>query len=190
MKRLACFLTILLISVATYAADIQPAFEALRGIPVDYSPTGQVCEQVARLQLSEKYLPGQYDIAVGVEYIVAGRTVGELDIVIVDKASQNVVLVGEVKCWRSMGGGLSKAQKQRARFVRTLQTQPDQIVYKAKEGANFVSEQFRGTKYVAIAQQGSVRAGFDLELNYSLQELMQLRGKLLDCQAQGQCPTP
>lgn len=190
MKLFTGLLATLLMTVSVQAADIQPAFDALKGIPVDYSPTGQVCEQVARLQLSEKYVAGQYDIAVGVEYIVAGRTVGELDIVVVDKASQNVVLVGEVKCWRSMGGGLSKAQKQRARFVRTLQSQPEQIVFKAKEGASFASEQFQGTKYIAIAQQGSLRAGFDVELNYSLQELMQLRGKLIDCQAQGQCPVP
>lgn len=110
--------------------------------------------------------------------------------VVVDRTSNAVALVGEVKCWKSIKGGLAKARTQRARFLRTLNTQPNQIVFDAKEGANFSSEQFRGANFIAIAQNGSKAQGFDIELTYTLKELMALRGQLLDCQSQGKCATP
>ena len=116
--------------------------------------------------------------------------IGELDIVVVNRKSNAVELVGEVKCWKSVSGGLSKAQKQRERFLRTLSNQPDQIVFTAKEGGAFSSEQFDGSNFIAIAQSGSKSKGFDSELAYTLKELMDLRGQLLDCQAQRKCATP
>ena len=190
MKHFSFFLFILALAGPAFATSTQPAFDALKTKAVDYGPTGQICEQVARLELAEKYLPAQYDIAVGVEYAVAGRTIGELDIVIVDKRSNAVELVGEVKCWKSVSGGLAKARKQRARFLRTLSSRPDQIVFKAKEGGAFSSNQFQRSTFIAIAQNGAKTEGFDMELTYTLRELMDLRGQLLDCQSQGKCAIP
>ena len=190
MKNFSLVLIFLAFVSPAFATSTQPAFDALKNLAVDYSPTGQICEQVARLELATKYQPAQYDIAVGVEYSVAGRTIGELDIVVVDKKSKAVELVGEVKCWKSVSGGLSKAQKQRARFLRTLNTQPDQIEFDAKEGGTFSAQQFQRSNFIAIAQNGSKSQGFDVELTYTLRELMDLRGQLLDCQSQGKCATP
>lgn len=190
MKATVGFLSAFLFAGSVFAASTQSLFDALKDKPVDYGPTGQICEQVARLELAEKYLPAAYDIAVGIEYDVAGRTLGELDIVIVDKNSKAVALVGEVKCWRNVSGGLDKARAQRARFLRTLQTQPNQIVFRAKEGGSFTASQFQGANFVAIAQSGSLAKGFDLELTNTLQELMNLRSQLQDCQSQGICAKP
>lgn len=189
MKRFASFSIVLLFSFSVFATDTRPAFDALKGKPVDYTPIGQICEQVARLQLAEEFGANQFNINVGVEYAVNNRTVGELDIVITEKASQQVVVVGEVKCWKDMSGGLRKAREQRARFQRTLKTQPREIVFGAKEGGKFSSDQFQETKYIAIAQSGSKSAGYDVDLVYTLDELMQLRSQLMQCQSDGECPT-
>lgn len=189
MRKFILGFIAVLFSVPAFATSTQPAFDALKNKPVDYGPSGQICEQVARLELAEKYTPASYDIAVGVEYSVGGRTIGELDVVVVDRKSNTVALVGEVKCWKSVKGGLAKARTQRARFLRTLNTQPNQIVFDAKEGTPFSSDQFLGANFIAIAQNGSKAQGFDVELTYTLKELMALRGQLLDCQSQGNCPT-
>lgn len=178
------------LSLSVFAKDIQPAFEALKDRAVDYGPIGQICEQVARLQLAEQYEPAQYEINIGVEYNVQNRTIGELDIVITDKSSHDVVLVGEVKCWNNISSALKKAQNQRARFQRTLKSQGDEIVFDSKEGGNYTSEEFAGTKFISIAQSGSTQYGFDVDLTYTLDELMKLRAKLLRCQDERQCPKP
>jgi len=184
------FAAILFVSASVFANDIQPVFEALRDQPVDYEPVGQICEQVARLQLYNEYPSNRYTINVGVEYSVQHRTIGELDIVISENKTREVVLVGEVKCWKDLGGALDKAKDQRSRFIRTLQKQGPSIVFESHEGAPFVARHFRSPKYVAIAQLGSVNKGFDINLDYTLHELMELRELLLRCQAQGECARP
>lgn len=190
MKAALVLGVLLFLGNSALASSTQPLFDQLKSEPVDYTPTGQICEQVARLELADKYLPGEFDIAVGVEYSVAGRTIGELDIVITERKSNQVALVGEVKCWKDVGAGLTKALQQRQRFVRTLAEKGGQIKFNSKEGKPFGAQQFQSPQYVAIAQAGSQTQGFDLELGHDLRELMSLRGELLDCQAQGKCPVP
>lgn len=192
MKCFALALVGLFVSLSTFAADLQPVFEALKNEAVDYEPSGQVCEQVARLQFAQKYKPEQYQITGGIEYNVLNRTIGELDLVILDRKSQAVVLVGEVKCWKSLDGALDKAHDQRSRFINTLQKHGENIVFEAKDGGEYHAQQFQSPspKFISIAQAGSTKHGFDAELGYSLHELMQLRTMLLKCQDQGQCPRP
>ena len=187
MKRLSAILVLLAIALPVFATDIQFEFDALKGRAVDYRPVGQICEQVARLELAETYLPGDYDISVGVEYAVGGRTIGELDVVVVEKASGSVALVGEVKCWKNVNNGLVKARNQRERFLRTLSAEPNKIVFTSKEGQQFRSVQFQGADFIAIAQKGSKTQGFDAELNHTLDELMALRERLMLCQSQRTC---
>lgn len=186
---LSAFLS-LFFSINAIAADILPMFEALKNRPVDYEPMGQICEQVAREQLLENYPKSQYHITIGIEYSVSRMTIGELDVVVIDSKTQDVILVAEVKCWRNMDGGLKKAKEQRARFIRTLQKQGSSVRYYAHEGGNFRSEQFKKTKFIAIAQNGSEEHGFDVGLDFTLRELMELRDMLLRCQASKQCPRP
>lgn len=176
-------------SNALALGDLNSIFEALKDKPVNYAPTGQICEQVARLKYAEVYDPSQFDLNVGVEYKVNGTTIGELDLVITDKSNHQVALVGEVKCWRNVQGALNKAHKQRARFISTLQSQGNRIVFSAKEGASFNAGQFSNPKYVAISTLGTVSSGFDTEIEYSLDEMMQLRDRIMQCQAEGKCPT-
>jgi hypothetical protein len=179
-----------LVSLNAVAGDIQVAFEALKNSAADYEPTGQVCEQVARLQFAEKYNSDQYEITGGISYNVQKRTIGELDLVIVDRQTHAVVLVGEVKCWKNLKDALDKAHDQRVRFVNALRKSGDQIVFDSEDKEVFHAEQFKDAKFISIAQQGATESGFDVDLGYTLRELMQLRGLLLNCQSQNRCPRP
>ncbi|WP_415062626.1 hypothetical protein [Bdellovibrio sp.] len=188
--RTLIFSVLLFIGSNAHAlGDLKSIFDALKDKPVNYEPTGQICEQVARLKYAEVYDPSQFDLNVGVEYKVSGTTIGELDLVITNKSNHQVALVGEVKCWRNVQGALNKAHKQRARFISTLQSQGNRIVFLAKEGAPFKAAQFVNPKYVAISTLGTVSSGFDTEIEYSLDEMLQLRESLMRCQAEGKCPT-
>jgi hypothetical protein len=190
MKLFTSFFFAFLFSATALARDVQPVFEALKNLPVDYEPAGQICEQVTRLQLAQQYKSDKYDITIGIEYAVNHRTIGELDVVVVDKATHNVVISAEVKCWKSLSGALNKARDQRTRVQRTLQKSGNQIVFTAHEGGHFTADNFRNVKWMSVAQLGSKAAGFDAELAFTLSELMDLRMMLIRCQDQGQCPKP
>src|SRR5690606_9004921 len=111
-----------LISFQVFAGDTSALFEELRDLPISYEQKGQICEQVARLQLDDIYPPHAYDINIGIEYIVHNRTIGELDVVVTDKQTRDVILIAEVKCWKNLKGALNKAKDQRSRFIRTLKS--------------------------------------------------------------------
>lgn len=191
MKQIFVLIFGLLLGAGSFASgNLNEMFDNLKDRAVDYTPTGQVCEQVARVQFSEQYPTDRFDLNVGVEYGYQGKTIGELDLVVTDKNTKEVVLVGEVKCWRDAKSALSKALNQRARFIRSLKNYQGSLVFDAKEGVPFSAGQFVSPKYVAISQEGTKYAGFDAELGFSLNELMTLRDQLMQCQSQGQCPRP
>lgn len=198
MKNLSIWTGFVLIaflhSFASLAVEVTPemreAFEALKTEAVSYEAAGQICEQVARLQLRGKFAPPQYEIHVGVEYRVQGQSIGELDLVIRDQQSQKVVLVGEVKCWKSLEGALEKAQEQRARFLQALRRKGISIQFDAKEGGTFEASDFQGVAFISISQAGGTGKGFDEALPFDLYQLKELRTLMLRCQSQGPCPKP
>jgi hypothetical protein len=186
-----CLLSLLVFAASpVLAADLQAVFESLKSKAVDYETSGQICEEVARLEFAKKYDPSLYLITGGVEYKIQKQVVGELDLIIVDRQSQEVVLIGEVKCWKSPKDAIAKAQEQRARFQSTLKKYPGQIVFDSDEGLVFQAGQFQHPQFISIAQAGTSVQGFDYELSYTLQELMQVRNLMLRCQSQGRCPKP
>lgn len=190
MKSLFLFLGLCL-SLSTEAADLQPVFEALKQSGVNYEPDGAVCEQVARLKLAETYPTADFLVTGGVEYATGGETLGELDIVIFDKATQKVVLVAEVKCWKNLMSAMDKLKMQRDRFTWNLTQFPHRIQFVSYEGLHIDATQFpKDLQFKSISQMGGVRRGFDQELEFSLGELKELRTRLLKCQAWGDCARP
>lgn len=169
-------------------ANLREIFEQIKDVPVSYDPDGIVCEQVARVELAKEYPPARFDIAVGIEYRLKENTLGELDIVIFDKTTHNVVLVAEVKCWKSYAGGLDKAMEQRGRFTWVLQNNPKTLKMLSHEGLQVKSEQFIANKnYQTISQLGGVHYGYDRELTFTLRELKRLRTMLLRCKVWEGC---
>ncbi|WP_415064021.1 hypothetical protein [Bdellovibrio sp.] len=188
------FLSILsvLFSAVCFAGDIEPVFEALKSSAVNYEPDGAVCEQVARLRLQEDYPDKDFLLATGIEYSTGGQTLGELDLVVINRTTQKVVLVMEVKCWKNYGQALDKAKAQRDRFTWNLTKYPHQIRFTTYSDLHLRPEQFEGnaTVFRSLSHAGGIRHGFDMELGFTLSELRDLRMKLLKCQAWGGCPRP
>ncbi len=174
-------------SLAAPAAPIQDLFTQLRDSGLNYEVVGTVCEQVSRLELQKVYPVSQYEVVNGIEYGDATRTIGELDVVVFDKATKKAVLVGEVKCWKDLKSAIAKARDQRFRFQKSLAKDIALHDYQT----DYDKEQFSSVqKYVAIAPKGAKAAGFEVDMENSLGELMQLRDMLMTCQDQGQCAPP
>lgn len=171
-------------------AKLQPLFEALKNTGVNYKPDGTVCEQIVILQMQQTYPVDQYTVTAGVEYEIGDGTLGELDLVIQNKATQQVELVGEVKCWRDFGSAMDKAKVQRDRFLWNLTQFPDKITFVAHDKSlQFTEANFHGlNKFIFISNIGGVRKGFDLEIPYNLPETRELQEALVHCQNKGLCP--
>lgn len=185
------FFASVLFSISAFAADTEAYFEALKQSGINYEPDGAICEQVAKLHYREEYPAGPFLITTGVEYSTGVLTLGELDIVVIDRATQKVVLVSEVKCWRNLQQALDKAKSQRLRFQWNLEKHSQQMQFDSYEGLPFNVAQFdSSTQYRSLSQAGGVKKGFDAELELTLSELKQLRMRLLKCQAWGECRRP
>jgi hypothetical protein len=181
--RLASIL-VLFFSLNTFAAPLPELLEDLRDSGVNYEIVGTVCEQVARLELQKQYPPQNFEIINGIEYGDNDGVIGELDVVVFEKATKKAVLVGEVKCWRDLRSALSKAKEQRRRFVLNLSRKIELHDYES----SFDKSQFDHIqKYVAIAPKGSDAYGFEMAMENSMEELMKLRQMLMECQDRGQC---
>src|SRR5690606_19697162 len=120
----------------------------------DYEIIGTVCEQVAKLQLELAYTPDQYTVKTGIAYGDGKRTIGELDVVVFRNSDSEAILVGEVKCWRKMGSGLSKAREQRSRFKQNIKRGSEIELYDvSNRSLRYRPDQFdEAITYVAISQ--------------------------------------
>lgn len=171
---------------APNSKSVDEYFETLSYDKVDFEPQGMVCERVAIREVESLYPSANYDIINSIRYDDKKTTIGELDVVVIDKSTNKVEAVAEVKCWRSFNGALKKAKEQRMRFLTYLNRS---ITIEDKDGKHYSKDQFKNIqKYFSISQSGGVNQGFDFELSLDFKELMLLRGKLLDCKAQGRCP--
>lgn len=168
------------------SARVDEYFEILSKDKVDFEPQGMVCERVAVREVESIYPAANYNIINSIRYDDKKTTIGELDVVIIDKNTDKVEAVAEVKCWKSFNGALKKAKEQRMRFLTYLNRS---IIIEDKDGKRYSKDQFKNIqKYFSISQAGGVNQGFDFELSLTFKELMELRGRLLDCKAQGRCP--
>lgn len=164
---------------------IQKYFDILKNESTDFEPTGAVCERVAVRELVAEYPADKYFIKNGIQYDERNMTIGELDVVVFDKATGMVEAVAEVKCWKSFEGARKKAKEQRMRFQTYLNKN---IVIYDNEGKKYLKNQFALVRrYFAISQFGGVGQGFDVELPLDFKEMMELRKRLLDCRAFKNC---
>lgn len=165
---------------------IDEYFELLSYEKTDFEPVGAVCERVAVREVEPLYPSSQYEIKNGLQYDERKTTIGELDVVVFDKSTGKVEAVAEVKCWRSFQGALKKAKEQRMRFLTYLNKN---IVITDHDEKRYSKDVFNNIqKYFSISQDGGVNQGFDFELSLDFKELMELRKRLLDCNAEGRCP--
>lgn len=185
---------VLFLSLSSVAfAGLQEDFEALKSVPRDYTDSGSICEEVARLRIAEEYQAPQYTVEVGIAYGNAERTIGELDIIIFDNNLHKAIKLGEVKCWKDARGGLKKAQDQRARFLKNIRSGNGRNLEFVNTATHqrYDAEQFlHVNEFISIAQKGTTAVGYDMEMEYSLGEFNALRMKMIQCQKQGECAKP
>lgn len=169
---------------------LQPLFEAIKNAGVNYKPDGTVCEQIVVLQTQQSFPADRYAITTGVEYEIGDGTLGELDLVVVNRETQRVELVGEVKCWHDFGAAMDKAKYQRDRFLWHLTQFPEKITFIAHDPTfKFTEASFHGlNQFIFISQVGGVKKGFDQEIPYNLEEMRELQEALVRCQNSRACP--
>ncbi|MFV8257224.1 hypothetical protein ACNQKP_05445 [Bdellovibrio bacteriovorus] len=188
------FLLSTLLSVSTaQAKDIRPLFEALADSGARYEIVGTVCEQVAKLNLEQDYPAPDYYVVTGIYYGNKKHVIGELDVVVFRSNDNKAVLVGEVKCWTNLSSARSKAMDQRQRFKAALSNGGGLIMgcTSQQAGCSFSKKNFKAVeKFVSISQDGGEKRGFDMTLGYSLEEMMDLREQLMQCQQRGECERP
>jgi hypothetical protein len=167
-------------------------FDKLKNSGHNLEPTGAICEDVAQLRFAEKYPEPQYKVVTGIEYSDRDGTLGELDLIVFNNQTQVAEVVAEVKCWKNAKSGLKKAKTQIARFVKNVKsTKALKFKWLSQPQLSLTKTQFnKVSSYLYIAQANTLNDGYDYELPYTLQELMQLRGDLINCQASGNCAKP
>jgi hypothetical protein len=189
--KLFALLGALFFSLNVLAANWAEDFEALKSIPRSYQDSGAICEEVARLDVQKQFPAPQYEVIVGIAYGDGTRTIGELDVVVFDHNSNHVVRIGEVKCWKSLSGGLNKARDQRGRFLKNRRSNKQLYFKSTSNNQEFSQDAFEGVNdFITIGQLGSVAAGYDQELGYTLNEMHQHTGDMLRCQKAGLCAKP
>lgn len=166
-------------------------FAALKNVPRSYEDAGAICEEVARLDFKKEYPTPQYTVEVGIAYGDGMRTIGELDVVVFDNNTHKVIRIAEVKCWKKMGAGLDKALNQRARFLKNIRSGGNIILESTTTHQEYDRSAFEYVNdFITVGQKGSVSAGYDKELNYTLKELHEHQMDMIKCQNQGQCARP
>jgi hypothetical protein len=189
--KLSVFVSAFLFSLNLFAANWAEDFEALKSVPRSYEDSGAICEEVARLDVRKQFPAPQYVVEVGIAYGDGSRTIGELDIIVFDLNMQRVVRIGEVKCWKSFSGGLSKAREQRTRFLNTIRSNGPVYFKNTSTGQMYDQAWFKGINdFITIGQAGAVSNGYDQELDYNLNELHEHTGDMILCQKIGQCAKP
>lgn len=165
-------------------AHLQEVFNALKDKPANYRTSGTICENVAAVEMKQKYPPTKFYVTTGVEYEVGDGILGELDLVILNLETQRIELLAEVKCWQDFDAAMRKAQDQRERFLSNLKAHPESITFKPQyPEQQFTSENFSSiANYYFIAQKGSTQKGFDWEISYSAEDLDILQDALMKCQ--------
>lgn len=180
------FLFALGFSSSASALSLQEAFDQLKRNEISYEAKGTICEQVANLSLAKDYPAPQFRIINGITYSNLERVIGELDVVVLNNQSQKVELIAEVKCWADLSKAQTKAQDQRSRFLKSIRSSSELWISTADE--EFSKQQFADIKrLISISNRGGSIHGFDLELPFSMQELMVLRRALLQCFEQNLC---
>lgn len=186
MKNMISFI-LFLIAPTILFADFNEDFESIKNNGRNLEDKGAICEEIAQQEFQKKY-PNSL-VFNGISYSGKNGSIGELDIVVMDKYSKSVFLIAEVKCWSNLRDGLEKAREQRDRFLKHVNSSREiQFHYNKDRDFKFTKQNFRAVRdFLSMGQKGAKAKGFDLELKYDLTELMKMRTEIMKCQYQGTC---
>lgn len=185
------FVLVSLLTINSFAG-LSEDYHTLKNSGKSLEAIGTICEEVTQLRYIEQYPEPEYRVLTGIAYSDKDRTVGELDLIVFDNKTHNAIIIGEVKCWKDAKSGLKKAREQRKRFIDNVQSSKA-LTFKwlSDPKEKFTKTQFNKTNtFISVSQLGTKAKGFDVELEYTLEELMQLREDIMRCQDSGECVKP
>lgn len=183
-------------STATISAagPVDDAYELHKNDGVDLQPIGTICEYLAKDVLEKRYDPDFYRVVIGVQYGESRNAMGELDLTVVDLEYNEAVFIGEVKCWKDPRAGLAKAKKQINRFRKANdQNRVNWLKILSPGYTDFVVSKrtYRNSYEVGyVAPKGTRKAGYTHELDLTLDQAMDLRRRIMNCQESGKCKRP
>jgi hypothetical protein len=178
------FLALSLSCTSVFARTMQDAYDHLKGTLPRGATLGMVCEQLAKWKFSEMYPEPKFDVETGIEYRdTTGRTVGELDLVIFDRRTGNVKLVGETKCKNEHRRKEAKklASRQLHRLRTFLNLDPNlSFTSTIRRGVRYSVEQFYGyIKYAIILPRSETAHSNVNDLDFSLDQIRGLHRRLV-----------
>jgi Holliday junction resolvase-like predicted endonuclease len=169
---------------------LEADYAALKDSGAYLGITGTICEEVARLDVADEYKEPEYSVVTGIAYGNSRKVIGELDVIVFENRTGDVVKIAEVKCWKDLEGGLQKAMDQRQRFLKNVQ-KGGLYFQSTHDKRQYSQKHFRKVKdFETIGQQGAKDYGYTRELEHSLEDLMALRKRIMDCQATAECKRP
>ena len=157
-------------------------FDQLKDLDVNYKVIGYILEKLAKIQLQSAYPRGKYEIIGGLQYQEAGgRTVGELDIVVLDREAGTAELVAEAKLSGNLYRAGRKASSQLGRFQNYLNSgKIAKFHFIENPSRVFTMAQFKDVdEYWRIGNTGAIDAGFDYEIDLTREEGDILQQRLL-----------
>lgn len=174
------------------AREVQADMARLSQIPAKYEVFGTICEYLSMLRLEETYPTKEYSIEVGIEYRQNGRVIGEIDVVVFRNSDMEAVLVGQVKCRKSMSSARKHASEQNHRFYKTV-LGGESVTYRSTSKTSLAihpTQMDEVETFITAAQDGGEEYGFDLSVGHDLDTVSHMRDELLACQKDGKCPQP
>lgn len=147
--------------------------KTLSGVDRDWGNVGFILEELLRIHLQwTRYPLDDYLVATSLKYMGGGKTIGELDLVVIRRGDGHVVEVGQVKFSRNPRQVVRKAREQIVRFKNALR---DGKVEKLKwsdtdAAAPSLSAFTEQTRHITYGCLDSVSSGFDYELDIDRDE--------------------
>lgn len=153
----------------------------IRDLHHDFGKLGSIVEALAHAHFLTIYPTNDFEIIPNVTYQdPAGRTLGELDIVVFERATGEAVLVVETKASARLRRAGQEAAAQLHRFRYCLEAGLiDNFSYGAPFHRAIRPEHFlEVTEYVRVGPDGALGAGFDYEADIRPEEIEALRSQV------------
>ena len=147
-----------------------------------WGSTGFVLEALAVNQFDQALNSNEFKTINNLTYQdKAGRTVGELDVIIWNLRENRAVVVYEAAVSDRLHRKAVPSRNQLRRFELALQKHDvAQILHPYDDSWAFTPEQFEQSRFEVLGSQGAIAAGFDAEVDITFAEAEFLQRKLID----------
>jgi hypothetical protein len=157
-------------------------YAGIKDSDFDFGKEGSVMEALAFAACAQKFPEPRFEILPNLEYQGAGsRTLGELDLVVLDREKARVVLVVEVKLKSSFLKSDRRARDQLYRFQSHLnEGRITRFLYNRDRKRDLPVALFKENEaYARVGNQGALAGGFEYEIDLTREEADDLRDRIL-----------